>query len=92
LLPEPHDIHRSIEFYTKVLASLGMLDRLDYNGKDGTPGHPDLKGFGSKGRIFFWLWTIRLVQTSCRQNLNWGRVNRRYVGKVLIEVGTGHNR
>ena len=23
--------------------------------RDGPPGHPDLKGFGRKGRIFFWL-------------------------------------
>ena len=28
---------------------------LDYDGKDGPPGHPDLKGFGANGRMFFWL-------------------------------------
>ncbi|RWM13759.1 MAG: VOC family protein, partial [Mesorhizobium sp.] len=27
----------------------------DYEGKDGPPGHPDLKGFGANGRVFFWL-------------------------------------
>jgi catechol 2,3-dioxygenase-like lactoylglutathione lyase family enzyme len=49
------DIDRSIAFYAQALAPLGIADRLDYDGKDGPPGHPDLKGFGCKGRIFFWL-------------------------------------
>jgi catechol 2,3-dioxygenase-like lactoylglutathione lyase family enzyme len=49
------DIERSIAFYAQALAPLGIADRIDYDGKDGPPGHPDLKGFGCKGRIFFWL-------------------------------------
>src|SRR5260370_7679992 len=49
------DIERSIAFYNQALAPLGITDRVDYDGKDGPPGHPDLKGFGRKGRIFFWL-------------------------------------
>jgi catechol 2,3-dioxygenase-like lactoylglutathione lyase family enzyme len=49
------DIERSIAFYAQALAPLGITDRVDYDGKDGPPGHPDLKGFGCKGRIFFWL-------------------------------------
>jgi len=49
------DIERSIAFYTATLAPLGITKRVDYDGKDGPPGHPDLKGFGAKGRIFFWL-------------------------------------
>ena len=49
------DIERSIAFYNQALAPLGITDRVDYDGKDGPPGHPDLKGFGPKGRIFFWL-------------------------------------
>jgi catechol 2,3-dioxygenase-like lactoylglutathione lyase family enzyme len=49
------EIERSIAFYTAVLAPLGITTRLDYDGKDGPPGHPDLKGFGANGRIFFWL-------------------------------------
>ena len=49
------DVERSISFYTSVLAPLGISTRLDYDGKDGPPGHPDLKGFGANGRIFFWL-------------------------------------
>ena len=49
------DIDRSIAFYAQALAPLGIADRVDYDGKDGPPGHPDLKGFGCKGRIFFWL-------------------------------------
>jgi len=49
------DISRSIRFYEATLAPLGITARLDYDGKDGPPGHPDLKGFGAYGRIFFWL-------------------------------------
>ena len=50
-----NDIERSIAFYVQALAPLGIADRVDYDGKDGPPGHPDLKGFGCEGRIFFWL-------------------------------------
>lgn len=49
------DLDRSTAFYTAALTPLGIIDRVDYDGKDGPPGHPDLKGFGSEGRIFFWL-------------------------------------
>lgn len=49
------DVERSVVFYTAALAPLGITTRLDYDGKDGPPGHPDLKGFGANGRIFFWL-------------------------------------
>lgn len=49
------DIARSTSFYEKVLPLLGIGSRLDYDGKDGPPGHPDLKGFGANGRMFFWL-------------------------------------
>jgi ABC-type Fe3+ transport system substrate-binding protein len=38
-----------------VLPILGITARLDYAGADGPPGHPDLKGFGANGRMFFWL-------------------------------------
>ena len=49
------DIDRSIRFYESTLAPLGITARHDYDGKDGPPGHPDLKGFGAHGRMFFWL-------------------------------------
>jgi catechol 2,3-dioxygenase-like lactoylglutathione lyase family enzyme len=49
------DVERSIAFYTSALAPLGISTRVDYDGKDGPPGHLDLKGFGVKGRIFFWI-------------------------------------
>lgn len=49
------DIDRSIRFYEATLAPLGITARHDYDGKDGPPGHPDLKGFGANGRMFFWL-------------------------------------
>lgn len=49
------DIDRSIVFYTAALAPLGIVNRHDYDGKDGPPGHPDLKGFGANNRMFFWL-------------------------------------
>lgn len=48
-------IDRSIAFYTAALAPLGIVNRHDFDGKDGPPGHPDLKGFGAGGRMFFWL-------------------------------------
>jgi len=50
-----NDIGRSIAFYESVLPLLGITARHDYDGKDGPMGHPDLKGFGAKGRMFFWL-------------------------------------
>jgi len=50
-----NDIDRSIAFCTTALAPLGVTNRLDYDGKDGPPGHPDLKGFGANGRLFLWL-------------------------------------
>ena len=49
------DLDRSIAFYEAVLAPLGITVRLDYDGRNGPPGHPDLKGFGANGRVFFWL-------------------------------------
>jgi len=49
------DLDRSIAFYTAALAPLGISDRIDYDGADGPQGHPDLKGFGSGGKIYFWL-------------------------------------
>jgi catechol 2,3-dioxygenase-like lactoylglutathione lyase family enzyme len=49
------DITRSIRFYEATLTPLDITARLDYDGKDGPPGHPDLKGFGANGRMFFWL-------------------------------------
>jgi len=49
------DVPASIAFYEQALAPLGILHVHDYNGADGPPGHPDLKGFGSNGRIYFWL-------------------------------------
>jgi catechol 2,3-dioxygenase-like lactoylglutathione lyase family enzyme len=49
------DTDRSIAFYEKVLPLLGITNRLDYDGKNGPAGHPDLKGFGSNGRMSFWL-------------------------------------
>ena len=39
------DVERSIAFYTAALTPLGITKRVDYDGKDGRPGHPDLKGF-----------------------------------------------
>ena len=49
------DIACSIAFYEKALAPLGIAHQHDYDGKNGPPGHPDLKGFGARGRVFFWL-------------------------------------
>jgi catechol 2,3-dioxygenase-like lactoylglutathione lyase family enzyme len=49
------DLDRSIAFYETALKPLGIMHAVDYNGKDGPKGHPDLKGFGRDGRVFFWL-------------------------------------
>jgi catechol 2,3-dioxygenase-like lactoylglutathione lyase family enzyme len=49
------DIDRSIAFYEAALAPFGIVHAIDFDGKDGPPGHPDLKGFGANGRVFFWL-------------------------------------
>lgn len=49
------DLDRSIAFYEKALAPLGIRHAIDYDGADGPEGHPDLKGFGCDGRVFFWL-------------------------------------
>lgn len=51
------DLDRSVAFYGAALAPLGITDRVDFDGKDGPPGHPDLKGFGCKGRFVLWLRT-----------------------------------
>lgn len=49
------DLTRSVAFYEAVLPTVGIVARHDYDGHDGPPGHPDLKGFGASGRVFFWL-------------------------------------
>jgi catechol 2,3-dioxygenase-like lactoylglutathione lyase family enzyme len=49
------DVKRSIAFYEQALKPLGINHAHDYDGKQGPPGHPDLKGFGCNGRVFFWL-------------------------------------
>jgi len=49
------EVERSIAFDTAALAHLAITTRFDYDGKNGPPGHPDLKGFGANGRIFVWL-------------------------------------
>ncbi len=49
------DVPRAVAFYEAALAPLGFNLRADYDGKNGPPGHPDLKGFGKDGRLFLWL-------------------------------------
>lgn len=49
------DVQRSIAFYEQALAPLGIGHAIDYDGANGPAGHPDLKGFGRDGRVFFWL-------------------------------------
>lgn len=49
------DLDRSIEFYERALAPLGIRHTVDFDGANGPEGHPDLKGFGRDGRMFFWL-------------------------------------
>jgi catechol 2,3-dioxygenase-like lactoylglutathione lyase family enzyme len=49
------DVPASISFYERALAPLGIRHSVDYDGSQGPAGHPDLKGFGSNGRVYFWL-------------------------------------
>ncbi|MES2434710.1 MAG: VOC family protein [Pseudomonadota bacterium] len=49
------DLTRSIAFYEAVLPTIGITIRHDYDTPANLPQHPALKGFGAKGRIFFWL-------------------------------------
>ncbi len=49
------DTAMSVAFYEHALAPLGIHHVLDYDGKQGPANHPDLKGFGCNGRVFFWL-------------------------------------
>jgi len=49
------NVNRSVAFYEAALAPLGINQRVDYEGSNGPPGHPDLKGFGAKGRLYLWL-------------------------------------
>jgi catechol 2,3-dioxygenase-like lactoylglutathione lyase family enzyme len=49
------DLNRSIAFYQAVLPKIQITARHDFNGDDGPAGHPDLRGFGANGRLFFWL-------------------------------------
>lgn len=75
------DIARSVSFYETVLKLLGITARLDYDGKDGPPGHPDLKGFGSNGRMFFWL----------REGVSGGRaVHVGFVANNKVEVDAAY--
>ena len=49
------DLDQSIAFYETALDPLGIVHAIDFDAKDGPEGHPDLKGFGRDGRVFFWL-------------------------------------
>ena len=48
------DLARSVTFYEKALAPLGISHNIDFEGEN---GHPDLIGFGLEGNAFFWLKT-----------------------------------
>ena len=59
------DILRSIAFYERTLAPLGIEHAVDYDGKNGPEGHPDLKGFGRDNRVSFWLATPGVSFSIC---------------------------
>jgi catechol 2,3-dioxygenase-like lactoylglutathione lyase family enzyme len=54
------DAARSLVFYERALAPLGFGLRVDYDGKQGPPGHPDLNGLGKEGRLLLWLRQAQL--------------------------------
>lgn len=45
----------SLDFYDKVLSHLDIKFQLKFDGKSGGEEHPDLYGFGSNNRVYFWL-------------------------------------
>lgn len=49
------DVSRSVAFYKKALAPMGIMYAFDYDGKSAPFNHPRLHGFGKDGRMFFWL-------------------------------------
>lgn len=75
------DLERASAFYNAVLGTLGGGHFLDFAGKDGPPGHPDLKGFGRDGRGFVWLKQGR----PCHDGLHIG-----FVAKSEAEVNAFH--
>lgn len=83
------DTDRSIAFYEKVLPVLGITARGDYDGKDGPPGHPDLKGFGAKGRMFFWLRQGDAAPAGVRDYIERFFVGYRTVTRLLSFTSTG---
>ena len=75
------DIARSVAFYEAALAPLGIGHVVDYDGKDGPEGHPDLKGFGCNGRVFFWLRQGHAAAAAAHIG---------FVGKSAAEVNAFH--
>lgn len=75
------DTERSITFYERVLPLLGIINRHDYDGSDGPSGHPDLKGFGASGRVFFWL----RPECHVRRPFMWGsrRILKRWLTGLM---------
>jgi hypothetical protein len=63
------DLDRSIAFYETALKPLGIVPVVDYNGKDGPEGHPDLEAFGRDGHVFFWLKQGQCVRQVCAYRL-----------------------
>ena len=46
------DVARSVAFYEKALAPLGITNYVNF---EGVENHPDLKGFGRDHKAFLWL-------------------------------------
>lgn len=46
------NFERSVAFYNEALKPLGITNAMNYTGQG---DHPDLKGFGKDGSVFFWL-------------------------------------
>tara|TARA_R110000751_G_scaffold107487_1_gene203696 strand:+ start:1993 stop:2388 length:396 start_codon:yes stop_codon:yes gene_type:complete len=76
------NITHSVAFYEAALAPLGIIHAHDYDGKDGPPGHPDLKGFGANGRVFFWLR---------KEGVEGGSVHIGFVAKGTAQVDAAYD-
>ncbi|MDX4956549.1 VOC family protein [Delftia acidovorans] len=70
------DISRSVVLYESVLPLLGVTARHDHDGAHVPMGHPDLKGFGAKGRLFSGCDKARLLLVPCTSA--WSRIPKRW--------------
>src|SRR6266481_5409800 len=80
------NLDRSIAFYEKALKPLDIVHAIDYDGKDGPEGHPDLKGFGRGRPRIFLAQAGRCRRQSCAYRLC---RQERGQGERILQGGNG---